>query len=63
MDALNVTEEYPSEYMSTHPGKMHACGHDGHMAMMLSFLERIKEKELPCYVVVMQAFRLWKVQI
>lgn len=53
MDALNVTEEYSSEYMSTHPGKMHACGHDGHMAMMLSFLERIKEKELPCNIVVL----------
>lgn len=51
MDALNVTEETGAEYSSRHAGKMHACGHDGHMAMMLGFLKSIKEKELPCNVV------------
>lgn len=51
MDGLNVTEETEAEYGSRHPGKMHACGHDGHMAMMLGFLRSIKGKELPCNVV------------
>ena len=35
MDALRVTEETGLPHASTHPGKMHACGHDGHMAMVL----------------------------
>ncbi len=32
MDALPVTEEVPVGYASRHPGVMHACGHDLHMA-------------------------------
>ncbi|CAM4499115.1 M20 family metallopeptidase [Paenibacillus typhae] len=35
MDALNITEESGSEYASQNPGVMHACGHDGHTAMLL----------------------------
>ncbi|MEI8264283.1 MAG: M20 aminoacylase family protein [Betaproteobacteria bacterium] len=36
MDALALTENAPDRpYTSTHPGCMHACGHDGHMAMLL----------------------------
>lgn len=34
-DALPITEETGVDYASTHPGKMHACGHDGHTAMLL----------------------------
>lgn len=30
MDALPITEENAVEYVSATPGKMHACGHDGH---------------------------------
>lgn len=37
IDALPVTEETGAPFASQHPGKMHACGHDGHMATMLGF--------------------------
>ena len=35
MDALPITEETGLAFASTHPGRMHACGHDAHMAMAL----------------------------
>lgn len=35
IDALDVSEETNLPFASQHPGKMHACGHDGHMACML----------------------------
>jgi len=35
MDAIPVAEENDLPHVSTNPGVMHACGHDGHMAMML----------------------------
>jgi hippurate hydrolase len=35
MDALPVTERTGAPYASRHEGNMHACGHDGHMAMAL----------------------------
>jgi hippurate hydrolase len=35
MDALAIAEENSFAYRSRHEGRMHACGHDGHMAMLL----------------------------
>jgi len=35
MDALAVQEATGLPFASTHPGAMHACGHDGHMAILL----------------------------
>ncbi|MGF2209479.1 amidohydrolase [Streptomyces albidoflavus] len=35
MDALPLTERTGAPYASTHDRRMHACGHDGHMAMVL----------------------------
>ena len=36
IDALPVTERNQFAHASQHPGKMHACGHDGHTAMLLA---------------------------
>ena len=47
MDALPVTEETGVPYASQNPGVMHACGHDSHMAMLLSAAEELKKKTLP----------------
>ncbi len=35
MDGLKILEKTEVAYTSRHPGVMHACGHDGHMAMLL----------------------------
>lgn len=35
MDALNLIEKNTFDHRSAHHGKMHACGHDGHTAMLL----------------------------
>lgn len=43
MDALPVTEATGLPFASAHPGVMHACGHDGHMAMALALAEYVSE--------------------
>lgn len=44
-DALPITERNDLPFASSHPGNMHACGHDGHMAMALELARRLSEKE------------------
>lgn len=43
MDALALSEESGAPYASTIEGKMHACGHDGHVAIALSVAERLSQ--------------------
>lgn len=43
MDALPITEETGAEYSSQNEGVMHACGHDGHMAIGLSAARLLSE--------------------
>jgi amidohydrolase len=44
MDALPVQEETGLEFASTRPGVMHACGHDGHTAMLLAVATLLTEQ-------------------
>ena len=45
MDALPISEKTGAAYASTHPGVMHACGHDGHMAILLELARRLDGKK------------------
>lgn len=41
MDALPIVEECTHDFVSTHAGLMHACGHDAHVAIGLAVAERL----------------------
>ncbi|MEG0811975.1 MAG: M20 family metallopeptidase [Eubacterium sp.] len=43
MDGLGVVEESDIDFVSEHEGMMHACGHDGHMTMVLLTAHYLKE--------------------
>ncbi|WP_295731583.1 N-acetyldiaminopimelate deacetylase [uncultured Limosilactobacillus sp.] len=45
IDALPVTEQTGLPYQSTHPGVMHACGHDIHMTVALGVLSYFSEHQ------------------
>ena len=45
MDALRITETGTPPYASQNPGVMHACGHDGHVAMLLGAAKALKEND------------------
>ena len=43
-DALPIREKTGAAYASCHTGNMHACGHDGHMAILLELARRLDQK-------------------
>lgn len=45
MDALPIREQTNLPWQSRHPGVMHACGHDGHTAILLELARRIHKKD------------------
>jgi amidohydrolase len=47
MDALPIEEANEVPYRSRHPGAMHACGHDGHVAIGLEVARRLAAVTLP----------------
>jgi hippurate hydrolase len=54
MDALPITERNTFDHVSTYPGKMHACGHDGHIAMLLAaakYLARYRNFDGTVYLI------------
>jgi amidohydrolase len=51
MDALPIAEETGLPYASVHPGVMHACGHDGHTAILLGTARELAQRARPHHVI------------
>ncbi|HYK43448.1 MAG TPA: M20/M25/M40 family metallo-hydrolase, partial [Thermoanaerobaculia bacterium] len=47
MDALPLVEESSADYVSESPGRMHACGHDGHVSIALALAARLSRHRAP----------------
>ncbi len=57
MDALTITEQTGVEFASEHEGRMHACGHDAHMAMLLALCGWVNENAEQLHCNVMAVFQ------
>jgi len=57
MDALNIHEQNEISFKSTIKENMHACGHDGHMSMLLTFAKYLKAHEENLHVNVVLIFQ------
>lgn len=53
MDALPIEEKTGLPFASKRTGLMHACGHDGHVAMLLGAAALLKEKKLPGRIILL----------
>jgi hippurate hydrolase len=53
MDALPITEATGLPFSSRNPGIMHACGHDGHVAMLLGAAALLRQHEVPGQIVLL----------
>ena len=53
IDALPIHEHTRLPFASEHPGRMHACGHDGHMAIALELARRLSKMEALRYNVLL----------
>lgn len=53
IDGLPITEETDLDFKSEHPGFMHACGHDIHMAVAIGLLTKLIEEPIAENVVVL----------
>ncbi|MGE5632982.1 MAG: M20 metallopeptidase family protein [Caulobacteraceae bacterium] len=57
MDALPIQEQNDYDFASKHEGKMHACGHDGHTAILLGtavILSKLKDEIAGCIKFIFQ---------
>lgn len=53
IDGLPITEVTGLPFESSHPGKMHACGHDVHMTVALGLLRNLVENPIKDHVVIL----------